>query len=102
MGRHKRDSCVHEPKPPPDDLERLLKGLFREGELAQIYSDWRIEFADSYIFEDQHLGGNIHHRHAINKIVARKCNGSQVNFGIGTQGNFCGESEGRASEALLH
>ncbi|MBP2658642.1 MAG: hypothetical protein H6Q69_1674 [Firmicutes bacterium] len=46
-------------------------GLFQDGELAELYSDWDIELYQSYFFVDEHSNG-IKHRHPINKIVARK------------------------------
>ena len=57
--------------PPPDDLKDLCVGLFLEGEIFSIYSDWEIELEQSYILEDEHPGG-IRHRHPINKVVARR------------------------------
>jgi tellurite methyltransferase len=57
--------------PPPDDLKEFHVGLFKEGELFDLYRDWKIVSAQSYIFKDEHPGG-IRHTHPINKIVARK------------------------------
>jgi len=57
--------------PPPEDLRPWMKGLFTEGELFGLYSDWRVLTALSYILEDVHPGG-IRHRHPINKIVAQR------------------------------
>jgi tellurite methyltransferase len=57
--------------PPPEDLEPFHVGLFRERELFEQYRDWEILLARSYVLEDSHPG-NIHHRHPINKIVARR------------------------------
>lgn len=57
--------------PAPRDLAPSLKGLFHEGELVTLYSDWEVTFHASYVFEDEHPS-NIHHTHAINKIIARK------------------------------
>lgn len=57
--------------PPPEDLAPHMKGLFREGELAELYAGWELERSESYILEDEHPGG-IRHRHPINKVVARK------------------------------
>lgn len=56
---------------PPEDLRPWTVGLFNEGELFTIYSDWRILETKSYILEDEHPGG-IHHRHPINKLVAQR------------------------------
>ena len=57
--------------PPPDDLAPFVRGLFKEGELARTYADWRQEQATSYVLEDEHPGG-VRHRHAIDKVVAWK------------------------------
>jgi tellurite methyltransferase len=57
--------------PPPEDLSPFALGLFREGELLDQYSDWKVELFDSYIKEDQHPG-SVRHRHPVNKIVAQK------------------------------
>lgn len=56
---------------PPRDLAPLLRRLFRDGELRELYSDWEIEIWRSYLTEDEHPGG-IRHRHAINDLLARK------------------------------
>lgn len=56
---------------PPDDLSPFLKGLFKDSEIKDLYSDWDIEMFKSYIFEDEHSNG-IKHKHAANKIVAWK------------------------------
>ena len=57
--------------PPPDDLKEFCLGLFREGELFSMYSDWEVLLRQSYTIEDQHPGSPPH-RHPINKLVARK------------------------------
>jgi hypothetical protein len=57
--------------PAPEDLKPFQVGLFREHELFEQYRDWEILLARSYVFEDSHPGG-IHHRHPINKLVARR------------------------------
>jgi len=57
--------------PPPADLEEYCLGLFKEGELFSLYSDWDIEMQKSYTFEDEHPG-SLRHKHPVNKIVARK------------------------------
>ncbi len=51
------------------DMEDFFTGLFPEGELFSIYSDWDSVLEKSYVFEDEHQGG-IHHTHAANKILA--------------------------------
>jgi hypothetical protein len=55
----------------PDDMVPFVKGLFPEGRLFELYSDWRLELAASYVFDDEHPGG-IRHTHAVNKIVSFK------------------------------
>jgi tellurite methyltransferase len=57
--------------PPPADLAEHCHGLFEEGELFSLYSDWDIELQKSYTFEDEHPGSP-RHMHPVNKIVARK------------------------------
>ena len=57
--------------PPSDDLAPFVRGLFKPGELANSYADWRQEQAVSYVLEDEHPGG-VRHRHAIDKVVAWK------------------------------
>lgn len=56
---------------PPAEMVELTLGLFREGELFERYEGWDTILKKSYIREDHHPGGS-HHRHPINKIVARK------------------------------
>jgi len=55
--------------PAPPDLAPFFHGLFREGELASCYADWRIELRDAYVFSDEHPGG-FRHTHALEKVVA--------------------------------
>ena len=57
--------------PPSNDLAPFVRGLFKAGELAGSYADWRQEQATSYVLEDEHPGG-VRHRHAIDKVVAWK------------------------------
>ncbi len=57
--------------PIPDDLKDFAVGIFNEGELFSYYTDWKIILQKSFIDEDEHDGG-IKHKHAINKIVAKK------------------------------
>ena len=57
--------------PQPMDLAPFVHRPFPEGELAELYESWEIELFRSYIFEDEHPGG-IRHRHAIDKIVAKR------------------------------
>lgn len=56
---------------PPADLQEHCLGLFKEGELFELYGDWAIEQQDSYIRCDEH-GAGVRHRHPINKVVARR------------------------------
>ena len=57
--------------PVPPDLAPIVRGIFREGELRELYADWDVESAESYILEDEHPGG-VRHRHAIDRLIARK------------------------------
>ncbi|MHC4292429.1 MAG: methyltransferase domain-containing protein [Planctomycetota bacterium] len=57
--------------PAPDDLREFAIGMFKEGELFDLYQDWEIVFQKSFVDEDEHPGG-IKHQHAVNKIIARK------------------------------
>lgn len=57
--------------PPPEDLKDFCLGLFREGEIYSLYSDWEMVLQQSYIIEDEHPGSP-KHTHQINKLVARK------------------------------
>lgn len=57
--------------PVPADLAPYARGLFREGELLERYADWDLKHWKSCTLEDEHPGG-VRHRHAVNKIVARK------------------------------
>ena len=57
--------------PPPGDLAPFCRGLFRPGELFDWYRDWDVELERSYVLEDRHPGG-AQHRHAIDKVVARR------------------------------
>jgi len=56
---------------PSEDMKSLCKGLFKEGEIFELYKDWNIIVQKSYVLEDEHPGG-IKHRHSINKIVAKR------------------------------
>jgi tellurite methyltransferase len=57
--------------PPPDDLKDFCLGLFREGEVFSLYSDWEIMLQQSYTKKDEHPGSPPH-THPVNKLVARK------------------------------
>jgi tellurite methyltransferase len=57
--------------PPSPDMAPFTQGLFREGELFDHYSDWRMLHQSSYTFKDDH-GRGIQHHHAANRIIAQK------------------------------
>ena len=57
--------------PPPEDLREFCVGLFHEGEVFSLYSDWEVVRRQSYTIHDQHPG-TAPHTHPINKLVARK------------------------------
>ena len=57
--------------PPSEDIRPFTKGLFKEGELFEIYQDWNIIHKNSHEFKDEHEGG-IKHTHAVNRIIAQK------------------------------
>jgi tellurite methyltransferase len=59
--------------PASDDIAPFVKGLADEGELFSMYADWELLLTKSYIFDDEHPGVQ-KHRHASNKIIARKVN----------------------------
>jgi tellurite methyltransferase len=61
---------------PPEDLRPFVLGLFPDGWLFEQYTGWSIIERKSYLLEDEHPGG-IRHRHAINKLVARREMGKQ-------------------------
>jgi tellurite methyltransferase len=58
-------------KPEPEDIKGFMRGLFKEGELFELYAGWEIIQQVSYQFRDLHLGGFVH-EHAANEIIARK------------------------------
>ena len=55
--------------PAAPDIAPLAIGLANEGELFDLYRDWRILETKAYVFEDEHPGVDKHF-HASNKIVA--------------------------------
>ncbi len=57
--------------PVPDDMKDMAGDMFKEGELFEMYDDWKIISQESYVKEDEHPGG-IRHRHPMNKLVAVK------------------------------
>jgi tellurite methyltransferase len=57
--------------PASPDIAPFIKGLAEEGELFELYDDWKKLETKSYVFEDEHPGVDKHF-HASNKIVAMK------------------------------
>ena len=45
--------------------------MAKDGEIKELYDDWKIIEYLSYVFNDEHPGVPLH-QHASNKIVARK------------------------------
>lgn len=57
--------------PASADIAPFAIGLAHDGEIKEMYTDWEILQFQSYVFEDEHP--NVpKHKHAVNKIVARK------------------------------
>ena len=56
---------------PTFDIAPYAIGMAKDGELKEMYSDWEILQFLSYTFEEEHPGVPLH-KHASNKIVARK------------------------------
>jgi hypothetical protein len=52
-------------------MKDFMIGLFREGELFELYKGWRTVLRQSYVLEDEHPG-SMKHRHPVNKLVAQK------------------------------
>ena len=57
--------------PASPDIAPFVRGLADEGELFELYGDWRILETKSHVFEDEHPGTE-KHLHASNTIVAAK------------------------------
>jgi tellurite methyltransferase len=57
--------------PEPEDQRGLMVGLFKEGELAEQYSNWEILEKRAYRFTHTHPDGPTH-EHAGNEIIAQK------------------------------
>jgi len=57
--------------PATPDNAPFTKSLFDIGELPACYSEWEFVYNAEDIFEDEHPGG-IRHRHAFERIVAKK------------------------------
>ena len=55
----------------PPDLAEVCVGLFKDGELFDLYIDWQRFLMKSYTSRDEHPGG-LQHLHSANKPVARK------------------------------
>jgi tellurite methyltransferase len=58
--------------PATPDMLPFTKSLFDVGELPNFYRHWELAHHYEGIFEDSHPGG-IHHKHAYERIIARKC-----------------------------
>ena len=57
--------------PASADIAPFAIGLAHDGEIKELYDDWRILEFQSYTFEDEHP--NVpKHTHSVNKIVAQK------------------------------
>ena len=57
--------------PASPDIAPFAIGLAKDGEIKEMYNDWKILQFQSYVFEDEHP--NVpKHMHAVNKIVAQK------------------------------
>lgn len=57
--------------PPTPDIAHYAVGMAKDGELKELYKDWEILQFLSYEFEEEHPGVPLH-KHASNKLVARK------------------------------
>lgn len=57
--------------PASADIASFAVGLAYDGEIKELYSDWKILQYLSYTFEDEHPDVP-RHLHSVNKIVARK------------------------------
>lgn len=57
--------------PPTPDIAQFAIGMAKDGEIKELYKDWEIIQFLSYEFEDEHPGVPLH-KHASNKLVARK------------------------------
>lgn len=56
---------------PSPDIAPFAVGMAKDGEIKELYDDWEILQFLSYEFEEKHPGVPLH-KHASNKIVARK------------------------------
>lgn len=57
--------------PATPDIGPYAVGMAKDGEIKELYKDWEIIEFLSYSFNDEHPGVPLH-KHASNKIVARK------------------------------
>lgn len=57
--------------PPTPDIAPYAVGMAKDGELKDLYKDWEFLQFLSYEFEEEHPGVPLH-KHASNKLVARK------------------------------
>jgi tellurite methyltransferase len=57
--------------PEPEDQRGLMVGLYHEGELLELYRDWKIIDSITYQFTHTHPDGPTH-EHAGNGVIARK------------------------------
>jgi len=57
--------------PAPEDQKEHFIGLFKAGELFDLYSEWQIISRRSFQFHDEHPNGARHH-HAGDNLLARK------------------------------
>lgn len=56
---------------PSPDIAPFAVGMAKDGEIKELYEDWEILQFLSYEFEEKHPGVPLH-KHASNKLVARK------------------------------
>lgn len=57
--------------PEPEDQRGMMVGLFKSGELAKLYQDWKILELRPYQIEHTHPNGPTH-RHAGENLIAQK------------------------------
>ena len=69
-GYHVIDVFIDE-IPEPEDQRGMMVGIFKKGELAELYKDWEIIESKSYRLDHTHPDGPTH-KHAGESIVVRK------------------------------